>query len=337
MPPHRLTDHREAECHARPENTAHDVAQAAVDVLAGRSLDRAAADLRMEPSELATAAELYHQGGIRALERHGSTENWTQLYLRFTDWHRADDVAANHLLPVLERAEADGTITSWWFIRKHPCWRLRLLTERRDRAPATVAAALRDLTTAGHLDRWWYGIYEPEAAAFGGDAAMTTAHALFHTDSRAILHHHGESAPPIGRRELSILLCATFLRAAGLEWYEQGDVWHRVTLERAPPGGLPAARIGALAETVRPLLLADTGPDGPLLRSGGRLEHTVGWFSGFGQAGAELGALNRSGRMRRGLRDVAAYHIIFHWNRLGLHWREQGTLAAAAEKTILHE
>lgn len=63
---------------------------------------------------------------------------------------------------------------------------------------------------------------------------MTCAHELFHADSRAILalHHHTN---PLGRRELSVLLCTVLMRAASLEWYEMGDTWHQVTAERPLP------------------------------------------------------------------------------------------------------
>lgn len=101
--------------------------------------------------------------------------------------------------------------------------------------------------------------------AFGGDAGMNLAHELFCADSRAVLNllRNGESG--LGRRELSLLLCSILMRAAGLEWYEQGDVWHRVALERRLPADVPTSKLTAVADDLRQLMLADITPEGPLL------------------------------------------------------------------------
>lgn len=40
--------------------------------------------------------------------------------------------------------------------------------------------------------------------------------------------------------------------------------------------------------------------------------------------------------MTRGLRDIMAYHVIFHWNRLGLSVRMQSALASAAQAAVLN-
>ncbi|WP_370374972.1 thiopeptide-type bacteriocin biosynthesis protein [Streptomyces laculatispora] len=89
------------------------------------------------------------------------------------------------------------------------------------------------LVADGHLQRWWPGIYEPETAAFGGSAGMTAAHALFITDSREAQQLRRRGNLAVGPRELSVLLCTLMMRAAKLEWYEQGDVWHRVITDEA--------------------------------------------------------------------------------------------------------
>ncbi|MGH3942530.1 MAG: thiopeptide-type bacteriocin biosynthesis protein [Pseudonocardiaceae bacterium] len=68
----------------------------------------------------------------------------------------AEPAVADHLAPLLRRAEADGVIAEWWFIRKHPCWRLRLQLGPAGRAmTADLYAALDQLTTGGQISGWW--------------------------------------------------------------------------------------------------------------------------------------------------------------------------------------
>ncbi|WP_055522665.1 thiopeptide-type bacteriocin biosynthesis protein [Streptomyces graminilatus] len=303
------------------------------DVLAGASPNIAAADAGLDPADLAAAVAVYQQAGQHALARQARVPAWRQLYVQFTDWAKAEQTAADHIAPVLDLAEHDGQITGWWFIRKHPCWRMRLLLPDGAQLPPAIPAALDELAADGRVGRWWPGIYEPETAAFGGDTSMAIAHTLFHADSRAILiTPHGD----LGRREMSLLLCATLMRAAGLEWYEQGDVWHRVAQERPLPPDVPPAKIHTMTADLRHLLLADTSTAGPMLQSDQTLKRAADWVHAFRHAGRDLGTANRDGALDRGLRQVVAYHVIFHWNRIGLHTRTQSVLAHAAKAAILY-
>ena len=166
-----------------------------------------------------------------------------------------------------------------------------------------------------------------------GPTGIAAAHRLFHADSYGILDPLSRTAattaaaPAIGRRETSILLCTALLRAAGQDWHEQGDVWHRVTRMRPAPADAPAGRLHILAGQLRTLISLDTSPpphaDTPLAAAGP-------WLAGFTHAGRELGDAAHHGALHRGVRDVLAHHVIFHWNRLGLPTRTQGLLARAA-------
>ncbi|WP_367138427.1 MULTISPECIES: thiopeptide-type bacteriocin biosynthesis protein [Streptomyces] len=319
-----ILDNAHRQQHTAPDETGH----AVLDVLAGTSLDEAARRIRIEPSDLAAAVELYQQAGCQALREQGAAKDWWQIYVHFADWDTAEDVAVRHLTPVLNE-----TATEWWFIRKHPCWRLRLRAV--DGVKDSVTEALDGIVAAGHLHRWWPGIYEPENIAFGNAIGMKIAHELFHADSRAILEVRLGGESPLGRRELSVLLCTILMRAAGVEWYEQGDVWRRVAEDRPLPADIPPARVEALADDLRKLLRADTSPDGMLLSPDGPLSFAAEWVEGFRRAGRALGTATRSGALDRGLRHVLAYHVIFHWNRLGLPYRQQCVLAWTAQKVIL--
>jgi thiopeptide-type bacteriocin biosynthesis protein len=306
-------------------------------VLTGLPTADVAAQYRMDPVVLSDAVAVYDQGGREALERHAPTTDWWQLYVHFTDWANADTAFITHVLPVLHEAENTGTVDSWWYTRKHPCWRLRLHLQPGKGAKRNIGDGFDRLVTDGHLQRWWPGIYEPETAAFGGAASMTAAHALFITDSRETqqLRHRRDLA--VGPRELSVLLCTIMMRAAGLEWYEQGDVWQRVIDEehRSARNTIPTERLHDLATQIRSLLVADTSLNGPLLSHGGPMEPVAEWADAFRTTGKTLHEAVRMGTLDRGLRRILSLHVIFHWNRLGLSIGAQSALAWAARTAIL--
>ncbi|MFI1591894.1 thiopeptide-type bacteriocin biosynthesis protein [Streptomyces halstedii] len=304
--------------------------------LSGLPIPEVAGRYGMEPTILSDAVAVYDQAGREALAYHATTTDWWQAYLHFTDWAAADITFTAHVLPVLREAEAAGAIAGWWYTRKHPCWRLRL---RLQPEPGTILAlgdGFDRLVSDGHLQRWWPGIYEPETAAFGGLPSMTAAHALFVTDSREALQLRQRGDLAVGPRELSVLLCTIMMRAAGLEWYEQGDVWHRVITEehRSAISDVPADRLDARAQEIRHLLFADSDV---LLRPGGLLEPVAEWAAAFRSTGQELRRTVQAGTLDRGLRQVLSYHVIFHWNRLGLSIRTQSILAWAARAAVLHQ
>ncbi|MGH3502853.1 MAG: thiopeptide-type bacteriocin biosynthesis protein, partial [Nocardioidaceae bacterium] len=141
-------------------------------------------------------------------------------------------------MPSVQTAETEGVISSWWFIRKGPCWRVRCCpgsAASTAELEATIGRFLDSLLSRSHVLKWRHTVYEPETWVFGGDDGTAIAYHLFHADSSGILDHlarSGHTGPPghtpIGRRELTVLLCSTLMRAARLDWYEQADVWHRV-------------------------------------------------------------------------------------------------------------
>jgi thiopeptide-type bacteriocin biosynthesis protein len=304
-------------------------------VLTGTPLTGAAAEVDIEAAALADAIDVYRQAGRRALD-HLTDPGWWQVYIRFTDWELAEQTVANHLAPLLLQAETDRVVAAWWFIRKHPCWRLRLQPGPNGQTMAAdLSAALDQATTAGRIGSWWPGIYEAETAAFGGNPGIRIAHHLFCADSRAIINLLRDGETTLGRRELSLLLCSRLMRAANLEWYEQGDVWHRITQERSLPTRIPAAKITAMTDEIKHVMLADTTPNGPLLRANGPLASAASWAEAFRRAGQALGAAARDGTLQRGLREIISYLVIFHWNRLGLPVRTQSILASAAREAVL--
>jgi thiopeptide-type bacteriocin biosynthesis protein len=102
-----------------------------------------------------------------------------------------------------------------------------------------------------------------------------------------------------------------------------------------PSEGLDA--IAPTAGSIRHLLRADTATTGGIWGDDGLGRFASGWAEHFRCTGEALGQAAHRGTLTRGLRAVLAYHVIFHWNRLGLPARAQSTLAHAATTAVLHQ
>lgn len=257
---------------------------------------------------------------------------WQQITITFPDRDSAEDTALTHLAPLLAAPETARTIGPWFFLRKAPSWRIRYQPPGDpDAAENHLLHALGPLHREQHFTAVTPTIYEPETHAFGGAEAMTAAHRLFHLDSHHLLAHLSRHRARPHRRELAILLCTTLLRAASLDWYEQGDVWARVADHRDPPPPQPDDRTKKLREGLRHLMTADVAQ---LTRDGAPLTVPATWPDAFITAGHDLAALAAAGRLHRGLRAVMAHHIIFAFNRFGLPHAAQATLATGAKTLV---
>ncbi|MFI1563875.1 thiopeptide-type bacteriocin biosynthesis protein [Streptomyces sp. NPDC020490] len=310
--------------------------EAVLSVLAGTTVEAAAEKVRIPPAHLADAVKLYREAGRAALEARFSSSGWHQIHIEFVDYPTAERAFQAYVLPSLH---GDGPVGPWWFVRKYPCWRLRV----RPRQDASVADAAKHLTGAlndavswGVVRRWWPSLYEQETAAFGGPEGMRIAHGLFHTDSVGVceyLSHKKAQTPglPDGKTA-SFLVVSVLLRAAGLEWSEQGDVWARVEASRPLPGDIPTDRITAMAEPLRRILAVDAAP---VLQSGGALATLDSWATGMQNAGRALGEAAQQNRLSLGIRRVLARHVLFHWNRMGFTTDQQAVWARAAREAIL--
>lgn len=312
----------------------YQIATGVLSALAGGSVSQIAAQIGVVPEELDEAIRVYQAAGYHALERRAEHE-WYQVRVQFPEWTMAEEIGARELGPRLDRLKESGAVSGWWFLRKHPCWRLRIRAIAPGSPVAAVDPVLNELLNAGLIDRWWPTVYEPEIAAFGGGLGMNAVHDLFCADSRGVLEYALRTAPGLGRREMSILLCSAMMRAAGLDWFECGDVFDRVTRLRPPPTAADTTQIGKLAVSVRTLLSVPTEQDTTLFAPGGPVEYARPWLAAFEQAGRILGDAAANGALERGVRAVFTHVLIFHWNRLGLAATTQSVLARAAAMAIL--
>ncbi|GAA1264623.1 thiopeptide-type bacteriocin biosynthesis protein [Saccharothrix xinjiangensis] len=323
MPADRLT----ATCRTAPPT---ELAAAVLAVLAGTDPATVAAGHDLDPADLDDAVHTYRAAGLAALER-AAENTWYQVRVRFADWSHAETAGATTLGPALDWLRADGAVAGWWFLRKHPCWRLRLL--RAD--TAAVNGVLDELADTGAVIRWWPTVYEPETAAFGGPAGMDTVHDLFCADSAGVLDYLRHDAPGLGRRELSILLLSGLMRTAGLDTFECGDVFDRVARLRPAPTDADTARTGTLVDNLRVLLSITDLADSELFTPGGPVAHAAPWLAALRTAGQQLGHDAADGVLDRGLRAILTHMVIFHWNRFGLSATSQGILARAASTALL--
>ncbi|MCL6739389.1 methyltransferase, FxLD system [Streptomyces neyagawaensis] len=254
-------------------------------------------------------------------------DRWQQHNVTFADRESAQRAIAERIAPVLLAAEAEGQLTGWWFMKKQP-WPLRY---RAAQPSPVVEALLSDLVDDGTAVSWLPCIYEPETDAFGGTDAMDVAHELFHQDSRHLLSHQ-PGPENLGRRETAVLLASAMMRAAGLDWFEQGDVWVKVAALRPVTGHLLSERAAELAPAMRKLMTIDARS---LCRQSGPLAGHDGWVSAFEEAGATLASLANHGALTRGLRAVLAHHVIFHSNRAGLLRGDQSAMSNIAREVVM--
>ncbi|WCN07368.1 methyltransferase, FxLD system [Streptomyces sp. M92] len=256
-------------------------------------------------------------------------DRWQQHNITFADRESAQRAVSERIAPVLLAAEQDGQLAGWWFMNKQP-WPLRY---RADEPSPAVEAVLSDLVQdGGPVVSWLPCVYEPETEAFGGTDAMEVAHELFHRDSCHLLTHRRPGPESLGRRETAVLLASAMMRAAGLDWFEQGDVWAKVAALRPATGRPPGDRAAELGPAMRKLMTVDAHG---LCRPGGPLAGHGGWVAAFERAGAELAALAGRGALTRGLRAVIAHHTIFHSNRAGLLRDDQSAMSDIAREVVM--
>lgn len=280
------------------------------------------------PAEhLRELADRYRAAGRTVLEP--GAENWVQVNLTFPDYSNAEDAMLTSVWPALRRLDIDR----WWFLRKRPHWRLRLLPKANIMTAGLLdqaAAAFEPIVGRRIIENWSIAHYEPETTAFGGAVAIHAVHDIFHADSNGYLefrkasrNNPGESPDPA---LVSLLTTTHMFRAAGIETTEHGDIWARVAEQRPPlPPGPGLASQTAKASTVLRVDLRQLTATDP------RFSSVEAWAMNLDECGRRLGDLWRAGAIDAGIRGILARIVIFHWNRIGLRVRQQSLLAAAAQ------
>ncbi|MEV7415374.1 thiopeptide-type bacteriocin biosynthesis protein [Streptomyces sp. NPDC089919] len=305
--------------------------EAILAVLGGGSVEDAARAAATEPALLSQAVERYQSAGRAALDAEPS--GWHQANIRFTDYPAGNRIFRAYLLSALRT----GPVGNWWFIRKHPYWRLRYLPapgSTAEEAVRHVAEALDSSVSWSVTAEWTPALYEPEVTAFGGPDGMVLAHALFHDDSVGVIDYQaaaGGQQAALDSKAVSLLAMTMLMRSAGLEFGEQGDVWGLVESRRPLADAMTAEQFSAMVEPMRRLLLADARP----LLASETLAHVQPWISSLEASGRALESAAAAGQLGLGMRGILARHILFHWNRMGFTLRQQSLWARAAREATL--
>ena len=236
-------------------------------------------------------------GGLAAV-RDTAAPTWTQLGMvrPKTGLYREVLLAVREML-------AQDRITDFFFMHKPPGLRVRFAAApgRESWVRAEANRLARRWQEAGLVDGVVPGVYEPEAVLFGGPAAMHHVHRLFTVDSLAWLDHHVRPVLPAWL--LSMRLLRSVFGGLGLccqAWPRvRDDCGRRVTL-KDDAVATACAELRAVWETTR-------APVVPAARS---------WRVALERGGVDAA-------------EVAAYYVVFHWNRARLSPARQALITEA--------
>jgi thiopeptide-type bacteriocin biosynthesis protein len=279
--------------------------------------------------------EAFMGAGRAALAQEVPTENWLYLRIELPDLKVAKRVITKSLYPVLTKLAAKGTIRRFWFLLKgDTCYHLRLrifgeTATLRSAAIEALMKALRPGEPRSGVTVCRELIYEPETALFGGPWAMELVHEFFHHDSLFTMAWMGlpqQENGGLSHHQVSVIMLLHFLRSAGLDAFEQWDVWTKVYKLR--PGNVEELALAweAQQEGFRLLMYVDPKVvQDAVAAKGSKILND--YYEGVGSVGARLWEGNRTGRLERGLRHVVATNVVFHWNRFLFSGNEQVMMA----------
>lgn len=316
--------------------------------LAGAFVDDVARDYAIDVSELVASAEMYRIAGIRALTtRTASRWHYWRVPISMPGANGngasdlEDDLLVTAIGPLCSRLISSQQISHWWFMRKAdggvPHLRLRIFGDEPELSQKVLPQfeeLFARLEQERRIQPCTTLVYEPETMVFGGPVGLEAAHTLFSKDSEMLtqwltLAESANDLPGLKHRpEASLLIIQQLMRGAGLDIFEQWDVWGQMTRLRIWPttSAKRTKNSAALAK------LFWGPPDNHQTLFGEKLYPLIArWGESFETCGRELAQVHREGQLERGLRQVIASLIIFHWNRLGFSAAMQSELTRLAE------
>lgn len=220
------------------------------------------------------------------------------------------------------QALAEGTASDFFFMHKAPGLRIRF------QGSVGLETVLSGWQDKGLIEQWRHGVYEPESYLFGGDASMRSVHRVFTADSLAWLGYHRLTAPGPAWA-MSLLMVQSLLSTLKVVGWEDFDVWDRLRRRgRALPGTAADPRIRTLGTALRAAwpsrdrLAAKLSPEAVALAEEYHaqvLDEGPRWLEEYFESGHAV----------IGPREVAAFVIIFHWNRARLSGARQALITEA--------
>ncbi len=253
---------------------------------------------------------------------------WLQANL-FTGFATADRILREAALPLARELEASGIVDRWFFIRYgSPSWHLRLRFHGEPgRLLGDVYPALLERTRpyreTGEAWRLQIDTYEREVERYGGWEAIEIAERIAHADSVAVSTLLGMGAPDENRLQrwrLALLGIDRLLGDLGFDLASRAAIAGDAYASYAAEYGLTEAHrrhLGTRFRPERPLL------ESILLERVDRTSLFAEATAAFArrselirQARAELGAIERQGRLSVPVPELAVAYLHMHCNRL---------------------
>jgi hypothetical protein len=130
---------------------------------------------------------------------------------------------------------------------------------------------------------------------------------------------------------LSLALIMHTLHGAGLDLFEQWDVFDRICAKR--PQGARTKAIEHFQELAQKVV--GSKPERIVSLYQGEDAHILqGYFKMLDSFGQELCRASCEGRLECGVREFLAPVVLFHWNRIGMPYVFQSGLAAAVAREL---
>lgn len=283
---------------------------------------------------LQPGSDLLVEASAAAAARSCRGPDWVQFGL----WRaagrpdgRAELYAA--IRAVSSRLLDEGRVSDFFFMHKPPGFRLRFQAAGATRPDlaSQLASLFSRWQRSGLIMGWRPGVYEPEEHLFGGPVSMRSVHRIFTADSLAWLGFHAAGPDAGPGWAMSLLQIRALFEALHIDGWEDRDVWDRLQRQagrRPPPATAARPELGQLAVALRTAWSARQG-------LAARLSPAAAELAGAYRA-AVLGAGSHwradylaSGDATVGGRELAAFLIVFHWNRAGFPAARQALLTEA--------
>jgi thiopeptide-type bacteriocin biosynthesis protein len=260
------------------------------------------------------------------LLRNADAEHWLYFRIAVQSNQQANRILAQEIAPLLKKLGAQYPILGWWWINKMDvcgnALRLRVhVSDAQTEAGPALEKHFKDVGWNVAQLR-----YEPELCLFGGPAGIRLAHAYFCFESEFLADwmRQSDESDHVLPEGLSLAIVLRTLRAAGLDLFEQWDVFDRLCHKRPQTAGSTTpSSIQAVASKV-----VHAGP-GPVfeLYAGEKADLLKKYGETLDSFGQELARAVYAGQLECGLREFLTPLILFHWNRTGFLPRLQAALS----------
>lgn len=126
------------------------------------------------------------------------------------------------------------------------------------------------------------------------------------------------------------------LRESGLDYFEQADVWRRISERR--PGNATILEDFRKRNSTRISGLLNTRTSEIFAGSTGGIDQVAhSWGHSLSQTARGIIELSAEGQLAIGPRTVLCNLVLFHWNRLGLSFYLQAALSFSAAAQLLDQ